>query len=101
MTESQRCHFPIKKGFRDSSTPPQPKPYAVFLADTDIDLAEREHYRSVAPVDWMLIAGGFGERFADIFKEPGYRCERNEPHLLTQGQRTELNSFLTNVIRYL
>jgi hypothetical protein len=101
MTEAQRCHFPIRGGFRDGASPPQPQDHATFLADTTRDQAERVQFRSVDPNDWPLFAGGFGRRLATVFREPAYRCEPNEPHHLTQAQRTELNGFLTKVIQCL
>ena len=101
MTDSQRCHFPIRVGFRDGATPPHPQDHATFLADTNREPAERDHFRSVDPADWARFAGGFGRSLAAVFREPGYRCEPNEPGHLTEKQRTELNSFLTKVIQYL
>ena len=101
MTDSQRCYFPIRGGFRDGASPPQPQGHATFLADSNRDQAERDHFRSVDPVDWAQFAGGFGRRLAAVFREPAYRCEPNEPDHLTRTQRAELNTFLTKVIQYL
>jgi hypothetical protein len=101
MTEDQRNHFPIKKGFLDNSTPPQPQAHAEFLADARREQAERDHFLTVNPQDWLHFASGFGHRLTEIFQEPAYRCQPNEAVLLTQSQRAELNEFLTHVIRYL
>jgi len=101
MTEEQRNYFPIRKGFLDSTTPPQPQGLAAFLADATRELAERNHFSTVNPQDWVQFAGGFGPRLATIFQTPAYRCQPNESTLLTPSQRTELNEFLTQVIRYL
>lgn len=101
MTEVQRNYFPIRTGFWDYATPPQPQAHPAFLADTRRELAERNTFRTVNPQDWMHFASGFGGRLAVIFQEPAFRCEPNEAALLTQNQRTELNEFLNQVIRYL
>jgi hypothetical protein len=101
MTESQRNHFPIRKGFMDNATPPNAQDHATFLVDTDHEQAERDHFRSVNPTDWAQFAGGFGGRLVDVFREPRYRCNPNEMGLLTSSQSTELAGLLTSVIRYL
>jgi hypothetical protein len=101
MTESQRNHFPIKKGFLDIATPQQPQAHEAFLADERREQAERDHFRAVNPEDWVHFGSGFGDRLATVFQEPAYRCEPNESALLTKSQRTELNDFLNRVIRYL
>jgi hypothetical protein len=101
MTEEQRNYFPIKKGFLDSATPPQPQALIAFLADATREQAERDHFSTVNPQDWVQFAGGFGTRLGTIFQSPAYRCQPNEAALLTLSQRTELNEFLTQVIRYL
>ncbi len=101
MTEDQRKHFPIRKGFLDNSTTPQPQTHAAFLADARREQAERNHFQTVNPQDWVYFASGFGARLAVIFQEPAYRCQPSEGALLTEDQRTELNEFLTRVIRYL
>lgn len=101
MTDSQRCHFPIREGFPDGAAPPHPQDHATFLGDTNREQAERDHFRSVNPADWTQFAGGFGRRLAAVFREPAYRCNPNEPGHLTENQRTELNAFLTRVIQCL
>ena len=101
MTESQRDHFPIRRGFTTDSTPPQPQDHASFLADANREAGERNHYRTVPPVDWEQFAGGFGGRMVAVYREPGYRCEPNEPSYLPNHHRMELNAFLTRVIDYL
>ena len=101
MTEQQRNHFPIKRGFVDDAMPPQPQGHAAFLVDACREQAERNHFQTVNPQDWLHFASGFGDRFAAVFQEPAYRCQAGEAVLLTQSQRTELNDFLTQVIRYL
>lgn len=101
MTDSQRCHFPLRDGFRDKASPPQPLNHAAFLADATRDKAERDLFRTVNPADWTQFAGGFGRRLAAVFREDKYRCEPNKPEHLTRAQRAELNSFLTKVIQYL
>jgi hypothetical protein len=101
MTEIQRCHFPIRRGFTDGAVPPLPQDHAAFLADARRDQAERDHFRSVDPADWVQFAGGFGGRLAAVFQERAYRCNLNEPGHLTLSQRAELNDFFTKVIKYL
>jgi hypothetical protein len=101
MSEVQRNHFHVKRGCHDRATPPQPQSHAAFLADAERPLEERELYRSVNPLEWAQFAAGFGDRLADVFKEPYYRCGLNEWGLLTQSQHAELTDLLTRVISYL
>jgi hypothetical protein len=101
MTESQRSFFPIRSGFKDGSTPPQPQTHALFLTDANREFTVRELYRAVDPVDWPAFAGGFGRRLAVVFQDHAYRCEPNEAGLLTQSQKAELNEFLTMLIQCL
>jgi hypothetical protein len=101
LTEDQRTHFPLRKGFRDTAMPPRTQSHAEFLGDLDRPQAERNHFQSVDPNDWPHIADGFGDRLAAVFREPGFRCEASEVGVLTQRQRTEMNEFLTRVLRYL
>ena len=101
MSEIQRRHFPIKKGFLSGTLPASPQGHGEFLADSRIEQEERDLYRSVDPDDWILFSGGFGERFISVFREPGLRCNPNEPGQLTAAQRTELNRFFDRVISHL
>ena len=101
MTDEQRNYFPIRRGFLDKATPPQPQALATFLGDASRDQAERDQYSTVNPQDWAQFAAGFGTRLGTIFQEPAFRCQPNEAILLAPSQRTELNEFLTQVIRYL
>jgi hypothetical protein len=101
MTEDQRNHFRVRRGCVDRAAPPNPQSHAAFLADAERPLEERDLYRSVSPHDWAQFAGGFGNRLADVFQDPYYRCEPSEMGLLTPSQHAELNDLLTRVIRYL
>ena len=101
MTQEQQAHFPVKEGFYDTSTPPQPQTHAAFLLDARHQQAERDHYNAVNPHDWEQFARGFGSRFVDVYRQPAYRCQADESGQLTPGQRRELTDFLTQVIRYL
>lgn len=101
LTESQRNHFPIKDGFMDNATPPQPQDYVTFLADRRRKQEERDLYRTVDPRDWVQLAAGMGSGVASVYQDKGYRCQHNTRELLTRNQQTELNALLTRVIRYL
>ena len=100
MSEPQRSHFPIKKGFRHADRQ-QAQDHATFLADQSRAPQVRELFRSVDARDWDQFADGFGSAFADVFSKPECRCEPNHQNQLTREQKTELNAFLTQVIKYL
>ena len=99
LTESQRDHFPLKRGFRDAAALPQS--HASFMADNSRHVSERGHFASVSAVEWIQYAGGFGDRLGDVYREAEFRCSATDGQLLTKSQRAELNEFLTQVITYL
>jgi hypothetical protein len=103
MTDEQRNHFPIKKGFKDEASPPTVQTHASFLADRRLDLRERDLYRSANAVDWEQFAAGFGIHLGSVFQEPQYRCEPDSHFVigLRGDHRDEINAFLSEVIRYL
>jgi hypothetical protein len=99
LTEDQRMHFPVKKGFTDDLGAFQSR--AEFLADPKRDPRERALFANVNDNDWRILAAGFGTRFADVYQEPGYRCNRPEQGLLSPKQKSELDAFLVKVVRHL
>ena len=101
MSEVQRRHFPLKKGFKTGDPPVAHQNHPAFLADTNLQQEERELFRPVTALDWAQFAGGFGTALAGLFCEPDYRCDSNTGTILTPPQRAELNDFLTRVIKYL
>jgi hypothetical protein len=103
MTDEQRNHFPIKKGFKDRANPPNVQTHAAFLADQSLDPRERHLYQSANAVDWAQFAGGFGVHLGSVFQEPRYRCDpdSHSDTGLRRDHRDEINAFLSEVIRYL
>ena len=99
LSEAQREHFPLKRGFRDVVG--QAQSHASFMADNSRHLSERGHFAAVSTADWPQYAGGFGDQFAEVYQEPEFRCSASEAGLLTNAQKQELSAFLTRVITYL
>ena len=101
MTDEQQSHFPIKRGFVDKTEPPQPQSQAAFKADVGRSQAERDLFGTVDAADWPHLAVGFGERLANVYQDPAYRCNASEEGQMSKVPRAELNGFLTKVIQYL
>jgi hypothetical protein len=101
MSPSQRSHFPLKKGFRGSSTPSNPQTHDEFLADLRWVQEEKDHFRSVDAAGWQYFSGGFGDVLADVYQDEKYRCEPNKTSILTPDQRTEIAQLLSQIITYL
>jgi hypothetical protein len=101
MTEEQRNHFPLKKGFRNSAPPSAPQSQAAFLADNRYSQGEHDLYRTISQQDWVQLAAGFGDKISEIFRMPEFRSQPKDAGLLTRDQRNELNEFFSQVIRYL
>jgi hypothetical protein len=99
LTSDQRQFFPIKRGFKDGQGLSQS--HAAFLADVERDAREKDHFRNVVVNDWRILAEGFGTRFADVYQETDYRCNRSEQGLLSSQQKSELDAFLMKVVRHL
>ena len=101
MSDLQREHFPMKRGYVDDGVPAKPLPLSQFLSDQRFDPPERAQFSGIGAQDWALFAGGFGTRLAAVFQDPGLRCEPQDSHLLTPRQRVELNALMSKIIDHL
>lgn len=96
LTEDQRNHFPMKKGFRDIADNPQTM--AGFLADQRFSVEERNLYQVADQQAWERISCGFGERLGAVYMEPNYRCEPKENNQITPAQKAELEALLKTIV---
>lgn len=101
LTDEQRAHFPIKKGFVANTPPNEPLSLAEFTADGGRAADERNHFGAIAGNLWDQVALGFGERLSSVYVDTGYRCNPGEGGDLTAGERAEIDSLLGLLVRHL
>ncbi|RKQ64144.1 hypothetical protein [Oceanibaculum indicum] len=101
MTEAQRAHFPLKKGFFNGDQPSRPQTHAEFCADSRRTVEERNHFQPINPTTWAELADGFGERFASVFTSSTYRCNPRDHRGLTTDQRAEISNLMVKLLKFL
>lgn len=101
LTEEQRKFFPLKRGFKDTNTPPQAQSIPDFQADARWSIPEKQLFSAISPTEWMKFSGGFGDTLADVFSEPRYRCNPRQAGLLTQAQHAEMDQVITMILRHI
>ena len=101
LSEEQRRYFPLKAGFRDEGTPPQPQSMSEFKADNRWDPKEKFLFDGVSDTNWQRFGGGFGDSLAAVYQDEAYRCEPGAAHLLTVAQRQEIENLLATIMNYI
>jgi hypothetical protein len=101
LTEEQRRFFPLKRGFKNTDTPPQAQSMPTFQADIRWSTPEKQLFSAISPTEWIKFSGGFGDTLADVFSEARYRCNPGQVDLLTQTQRAELDQVITMILRHI
>ena len=99
LTDPQRRHFPIKRGFRsETDVPVTQGELAVQPGRSALEVAL---YGGVTAEDWAMINSGFGDGVSAVFTDQRYRCEPNSIGLFDPTDTQELRSLLRRIVRNL
>jgi hypothetical protein len=101
LSEEQRRYFPLKTGFRDEATPPQPQSMSDFKADNRWHPKEKMLFDGISDTNWQRFSGGFGDSLAAVYQEEAYRCAPGAAHLLTVAQQQEIENLLVTIINHI
>lgn len=99
MTDAQRAHFPMKRGYRGPEG--EALTLTQFKAMPGTDPLEASLYTGATEADWNAISSGFGDGVSAVYTDTRYRCEFNSPNLFNQVDATELNGLLKRLLQYL
>ena len=97
LTDRQRCHYHLKKGFMLPGSTVSPTK-AVYAASDAVDAQTKALYASVADDDWPLLAVGFGSGLSKIFVEQVHRPEPGRMQFPSLDIKTEIREMLQSIL---
>lgn len=97
LSEEQRSHYHMKKGFRFGPTLTPGK--ADYLASSEVSNGEKSLFRDVADGDWLHLCEGFGSKLADVYVDEGSRPAWNDRALSNASDRAEMLSILEEIYK--
>lgn len=97
MTEKQRQHYNMKRGFRfPGNTVPTKTEY---MASMSVNPAAKQLYQSVPNEDWRLLSPGFGGSLSKIYVNQDERPNPGQVQLATHSLATEVREILEQILR--
>lgn len=98
LSEQQRIHYNIKRGFKKKNDAPLSK--ASFLTDSETRAEVRQLYADVPEGSWDLLAPGFGSGLSQIFVDQQHRPNTGASvEFPAPSTREEVEEILTKVLR--
>ncbi|UWQ35781.1 hypothetical protein K3552_09495 [Leisingera aquaemixtae] len=97
LSEQQRRHYDLKRGFKKRNKTDIPK--ATFQADGETPAEVRELYRDVQEEAWGFLVSGFGSSLSQIFVDEQHRPNTGAVELPTTSAREEVEEILKKVLR--
>lgn len=95
LTEVQRKHYHMKKGFRvENDTAPT---LSKYLSSPKISKREKELFGTIPFSDWQDLRDGFGSSLSKIFVEEQYRPNSNDERFTNKQDRAELLTLLKKI----
>lgn len=92
LTEEQRLHYHMKKGFKFDRTS---VPYKMdYLTSTSVHEYEKRLFQTIAEADWNVLMEGFGRNLSGVYVEEQHRPNLNDPSLTDTHDRTELSNLI-------
>ena len=88
MTDEQRMHYNMKRGFRFGSVELPDK--ASYLASDFVTQEEKALFQAVPDPDWMNLATGFGRSLSQIYVHEQYRPNLNDATFSDPRDREEM-----------